>query len=294
MLAGTNNHHDASFQLWQPPYVGKPGRPSVSGLQATGRALVVHTSDVAKIASVVLMRNTAETHLVDGDARTVSLPVVSRDTGAGTVTVALPSTTNVLPNGPYLLFANKTTTADMSGTNAVDLLPSQGTELFITGAGRTATTPVAFLPRAARVAAAAPTSSTAAPAGASAAGGSSATPASQPAAAPSGTTPAATAGTGRTPGAATQAGAGSTAPAGTAVRSRTSGTTTGTTGSRTAPSSRANNAATTLAVGSAPLALDGQRDGSSPTSPALPVAGLLAVGMGAMVTRQFRLGRRGA
>ncbi len=294
VLAGTNNHHDASFQLWQPPYVGKPGRPSVSGLQATGRALVVHTSDVAKIASVVLMRNTAETHLVDGDARTVSLPVVGRDTGAGTVTVALPSTTNVLPNGPYLLFANKTTTADMSGTNAADLLPSQGTELFISGAGRTATTPVAFLPRAARAAAAAPTSSTAAPAGASAAGGSSATPASQPAAAPSGTTRTATAGTGGTPGAATQAGAGSTAPAGTAVRSRTSGTTTGTTGSRTAPGSRANNAATTLAVGSAPLALDGQRDGSLPTSPALPVAGLLAVGMGAMVTRQFRLGRRGA
>ncbi len=294
VLAGTNNHHDASFQLWQPPYVGKPGRPSVSGLQAAGRTLVVHTSDAANIASVVLMRNTAETHLVDGDARTVSLPVVGRDTGAGTVTVALPSTTNVLPNGPYLLFANKTTTADMSGTNAADLLPSQGTELFITGAGRKATTPVAFLPRAARAAAAAPTSSAAAPAGASAAGGSSATPARQPAAAPSGTTRTATAGTGTTPGAATQAGAGSTAPAGTAVRSRTSGTTTGRTGSRTGPTSRAGNAAMTLAAGSAPLALDGQRDGSSPTSPALPVAGLLVVGMGAMVTRQFRLGRRGA
>ncbi len=70
--------------------------------------------------------------------------------------------------------------------------------------------------------------------------------------------------------------------------------TTGTTASRTGPTSRAGNAATTLAAGSAPLALDGQRDGSSPTSPALPVAGLLVVGMGAMVTRQFRLGRRGA
>lgn len=145
---GTNNHHDPSFQVWQPPYVGNPGRPVVSGIAAAGRTLVVHTRDAARIASVVLMRNTAETHSIDGDARTVSLAVLSRDPAAGTVTVALPTSTNVLPNGPYLLFANKSTTTDLSGRDAAALLPSVGKPLFITGTGSTAVTPVAFIPRA--------------------------------------------------------------------------------------------------------------------------------------------------
>ena len=137
---GTNNHHDASFQVWQPPYVGDPGRPVVHSVRAQGRTLVVQTRDAARIASVVLMRNTAQTHLIDADARTVSLPILAR--GAGTVTVGLPASSNVLPNGPYLLFANKSKTADLSGRNAADLLPSTGTQLFV--AGRS--TPSVFVP----------------------------------------------------------------------------------------------------------------------------------------------------
>ena len=137
---GTNNHHDASFQVWQPPYYNDPARPVVDAVQVKGRTLVVHTDDAAHIASVVLMRNTAQTHLVDGDARTVSLPVLTRTDD--TVTVGLPDTTNVLPNGPYLLFANKSKTADLSGLNAADLLPSVGQQVFIAGTS----TPVAFVP----------------------------------------------------------------------------------------------------------------------------------------------------
>ena len=128
---GTNNHHDASFQVWQPPYVTAAGRPVITQVQPVGRTLVLRTRDAAKIASVVLMHNTAQTHLVDADARTVSLPVLSR--GSGTVTVGLPGTTNVLPNGPYQLFANKSRTADLSGRNAADLLPSVGKQVFVTG-----------------------------------------------------------------------------------------------------------------------------------------------------------------
>ena len=128
---GTNNHHDASFQVWEPPYLHDPARPVVTDV-ATGRGTItVSTKDAAHIASVVLMRNTAETHLVDGDARTVSLPILSR--GKGSVTVGLPTSSNVLPAGPYLLFANKSKTADLSGLNAADLLPSVGQQLFITG-----------------------------------------------------------------------------------------------------------------------------------------------------------------
>lgn len=137
---GTNNHHDASFQVWQPPYLSDPGRPVVSGVKAVGRTLVVRTSAAARIASVVLMRNTAQTHLVDADARTVSLPILQRS--AGSVTVGLPATTNVLPNGPYLLFANKSKTADLSGRNAADLLPSAGHQLFVQGTR----TPVVVVP----------------------------------------------------------------------------------------------------------------------------------------------------
>jgi hypothetical protein len=128
---GTNNHHDASFQVWQPAYLNAPGRPVIKSVQPKGRTLVVQTSDAKKIGSVVLMRNTAQTHLVDADARTVSLPVLART--AATVTVGLPATTNVLPAGPYQLFVNKSKTADLSGRNPADLLPSVGKQLLISG-----------------------------------------------------------------------------------------------------------------------------------------------------------------
>jgi hypothetical protein len=128
---GTNNHHDASFQVWQPPYFSNPARPVVDGLSVAGRTLVVHTRDAARIASVVLMRNTAQTHLVDGDGRTVSLPVLSR--GHDEVVVGLPSTTAVLPGGPYMLFANKSTTSDLSGRDAATLLPSVAEQVLVTG-----------------------------------------------------------------------------------------------------------------------------------------------------------------
>ncbi|GAC1611842.1 MAG: hypothetical protein NVS3B26_28740 [Mycobacteriales bacterium] len=146
---GTNNHHDASFQTWQPPYVNDPARPAVDGVSPDGARLVVHTTDAASIASVVLMRNTAETHLVDGDARTVALPVLARNPAAGTVTVGVPASTNVLPNGPYMLFANKSRSGNVKSMDPTDLLPSAAEQLFVVGAGRD-TTPSIFIPRAAR------------------------------------------------------------------------------------------------------------------------------------------------
>lgn len=128
---GTNNHHDASFQVWQPPYYADPARPTVSGVVAGLRTLTVTTPQASRVASVVLMRNTAQTHLVDADARTVSLPVLSRSGNA--VTVGLPASTAVLPNGPYLLFANASKSGDLSGRDAADLLPSRGVQLYVAG-----------------------------------------------------------------------------------------------------------------------------------------------------------------
>ncbi len=133
---GTNNHHDASFQVWLPPYFSDPARPTLTGVVAGARTLTVSTPDAGRVASVVLVRNTAQTHLVDADARTVSLPVLRRT--AGTVTVGLPDTAAVLPAGPYLLFANASRRGDLSGRDAADLLPSRGVQLFVTGTTRPA------------------------------------------------------------------------------------------------------------------------------------------------------------
>jgi hypothetical protein len=128
---GSNNHHDPSFQLWLPPYFDQ-SRPVVTGVSpSSGGTFVVGTPDAAAITSVVLIRDTAQTHLVDADNRTVKLPVVSR-TG-GSVTVALPPSTNVVPNGPYLLFANRGAGGNPARDVPGQVVPSIGREVFVVG-----------------------------------------------------------------------------------------------------------------------------------------------------------------
>jgi galactose oxidase-like protein len=137
---GSNNHHDSSFQLWLPPYFHQ-SRPVVTGVsRASGGTIVVDTPDAASIASVVLIRNTAQTHLVDGDNRTVKLPVVSRN--GGSVTVALPSSSNVLPNGPYLLFANRGAGGDPARDVPGQVVPSVGREVYVVGTSAPSLFPV--------------------------------------------------------------------------------------------------------------------------------------------------------
>ena len=57
----------------------------------------------------MLVRNTAQTHLVDGDQRTVELTF--SQVGPGVLEAALPASGNVLPPGPYMLFINKRSAA---------------------------------------------------------------------------------------------------------------------------------------------------------------------------------------
>jgi uncharacterized membrane protein YgcG len=128
---GTNNHHDASFQIYEPPYFHS-ARPVITSVVPEAGHLVIHTPQAATIASVVLMRNTAQTHLVDGDARSVVLPIDDRNTDAGTVTVTLPASTNVLPNGPYLLFANQNS-SDVHDAAPGHVVPSIGVQVFAEG-----------------------------------------------------------------------------------------------------------------------------------------------------------------
>ena len=80
----------------------------LADLVAAGIPLVLLDRMVAGVdADSVLVRNTALTHLVDGDQRTVELPVVGRS--ADSVSVRVPGSRSVLPPGPYMLFVNKRT-----------------------------------------------------------------------------------------------------------------------------------------------------------------------------------------
>jgi hypothetical protein len=69
------------------------------------------------------MRNSAITHLVDGDQRAVKLPVVRR--GNGAVWVKAPPRPEVAPPGPYLLFLNQKVGDQM--------VPSLGHQMMLAG-----------------------------------------------------------------------------------------------------------------------------------------------------------------
>ncbi|GAC1326926.1 MAG: hypothetical protein NVSMB17_00240 [Candidatus Dormibacteria bacterium] len=102
----SSNDRDPSFEIFSPPYLFRGKRPAITAVSADGgynQPITIHSPDAPTIQSVVLSRNTALTHLVDGDQRTIDLPIVSRT--ADTVTVISPPTSAVAPAGPYLLFA---------------------------------------------------------------------------------------------------------------------------------------------------------------------------------------------
>ena len=121
---------DASFEVYSPPYLFNGARPSIvqaPSALSTGTRFDVTLGSAAEAESVqfkgtvVLVRNTAITHLIDGDQRSVVLPVVSRD--GATLTVQAPPNQAVAPAGPYMLFANQ------PGTSG--LVPSVSKQVFV-------------------------------------------------------------------------------------------------------------------------------------------------------------------
>lgn len=123
-----NDGHDPSFEIYSPPYVFRADRPVIATADSNPRALdrgdlhTITTPDAALIDSVILMRNTDITHLVDADQRAVQLPIVSR--GDDSVKVRLPADAGVLPSGYYMLFVSKT---DPDGT----VVPSKSVPIRI-------------------------------------------------------------------------------------------------------------------------------------------------------------------
>jgi galactose oxidase-like protein len=100
---------DPTFSIYSPPYLFRGERPVIKAVNpsiAYNQPLTINTTDAVDITTVTLIRNQSVTHLVDGDQRSVVLPIISR-TG-DSVTVSVPGNT-VLPPGPYMLFVNKGT-----------------------------------------------------------------------------------------------------------------------------------------------------------------------------------------
>jgi hypothetical protein len=64
-----NDGRDPSFEIYSPPYMFRP-RPTITNAPASatrGATIRINTPNSSAIESVVLMRRTATTHLVDGD-----------------------------------------------------------------------------------------------------------------------------------------------------------------------------------------------------------------------------------
>ena len=125
--ANPNPNRDPTFEIYEPPYLFRGDRPEIASAPDTvgyGGTIEIETPDAADIDSVVLMSNTTITHLVDGDQRSVVLPVVSRTDHS--VVVSTPPRPEVAPAGNYLLFLNQ----DVDG----DLVPSVGKQVSLGGA----------------------------------------------------------------------------------------------------------------------------------------------------------------
>ena len=123
----SNNFRDATFEVYNPPYLYRPGRPVIRALSSPylgyGHKLTIETGSARSIQKVMLVRNTSLTHLVDADQRTVELPIVSRN--GSSITVLAPPRSSVAPAGPYLLFI------DSGGAGG--LVPSVAAQVFVTG-----------------------------------------------------------------------------------------------------------------------------------------------------------------
>jgi hypothetical protein len=122
-----NDGRDPTFEIYTPPYLRtgqpQPAAPRAASCQPEyGGVMELELSHgAAEAASVVLVRNASVTHIVDGDQRTVELPIVGRS--GNRVWVRRPPNANVAPPGPYMLFVNRRTSAG--------LIPSRARQLFV-------------------------------------------------------------------------------------------------------------------------------------------------------------------
>jgi hypothetical protein len=127
-VTAPNNGRDASFEIYNPPYMYWGPQPKITSAPPTsnplnyGQTFQVTTDQPASdIHSVVLVSNPSVTHLVDPNQRNVVLPVISRV--GNVLTVKSPPNADVAPPGPYMLFVNKQMPKGLE--------PSASTQLFL-------------------------------------------------------------------------------------------------------------------------------------------------------------------
>jgi hypothetical protein len=103
------NERDPSFEIYHPPYLFRGPQPVIRKVRSKWRHGKVHgirmNIPAADVRSVMLMRNTSLTHLVDANQRAIELPVLARR--GRLLLVAAPPDGNVAPPGPYTLFVNR-------------------------------------------------------------------------------------------------------------------------------------------------------------------------------------------
>ncbi len=102
--AGGGTIDNLNYEIFSPPYLFKGTRPTVTGVTGTpgyGQTLTALTPDAASITKVTLIRFGSVTHAFDQGQRLVSL---SFSQVSGGISVTLPSSRNIAPPGPYMLF----------------------------------------------------------------------------------------------------------------------------------------------------------------------------------------------
>ncbi len=111
-VTAPNDGRDPSFEIYSPPYLSWGPRPVIDQAptrlgygDGTFQITLGSGTDAAAIRDVSLVRNTSTTHLVDGNQRSVELPIVARD--GNVLTVKSPPSNTVAPEGAYMLFVNK-------------------------------------------------------------------------------------------------------------------------------------------------------------------------------------------
>jgi hypothetical protein len=121
------NGRDPSFERYEPPYLSCGVQPKIEQADSELGYGAQSTIDVdvpaSRVESVMLVRNPSLTHLVDGDQRSIDLPIVARS--GHRLTVSAPPDGNVAPPGPYMLFVN------IRGEACGKLVPSHAAQLFV-------------------------------------------------------------------------------------------------------------------------------------------------------------------
>jgi hypothetical protein len=102
--AGGGTVDNLNYEVYSPPYLFNGARPSVTGVSGTtgyGQTLFVQTPDGAGITKVTLIHTGSVTHAFDEAQRLIAL---SFSPVSGGLSVTLPTSPNIAPPGPYMLF----------------------------------------------------------------------------------------------------------------------------------------------------------------------------------------------